>query len=86
MTSDADQTLEIQGCGEVANEPVELNLTTVSLDKLATSNAVLLQAQLAIGDMPIRLDGTLTQPFQPNALEIDILGSEPHQQQFVQGG
>lgn len=76
FTRETEQTLVVQGHGKIAEEPFQFHLTTAPLDEMQAAGSVPLQAQLQVGDMPIRFDGTITRPFQQQALEGQVIVAE----------
>jgi len=71
-TTGAEQTLEVKGAGQFADQPLQLTLHTGSLAAFETKTSVPLRGQLTVGEMRARVEGTVTQPLQLAGADLDV--------------
>ena len=71
-TAGAEQTLDVKGTGQFADQPLQLTLHTGSLAALETGTSVPLRGQLTVGEMHASVEGTVTQPLQLADADLDV--------------
>lgn len=77
-TQGADSEVNIKGSGKLHGEPFYLNLTGGPLfDLLEPDQPFPLTADIKAGDTHAEIEGTLTQPFKPKGMDIDLLMEGP---------
>jgi uncharacterized protein involved in outer membrane biogenesis len=71
-TTGEEQTLDVKGTGQFADQPLQLMLHTGSLAALETETSVPLRGQLTLGEMQASVEGTVTQPLQLASADLDV--------------